>query len=132
MLMFVVEEVCEEVTEPDELENNTEQTEFSEAWEKDAEEQQEMQATQELQQTYEEQGTSVQKRQSSFCLNMEFGKCGGKISCKGESKSWRDLDLIFEQIKTLCSQTNGTDGNRAAQKIHDVNSVFISIHISLG
>jgi hypothetical protein len=98
--MFAVEEVCEDVDETYGLEHNPEQTEFLEQkefpdeGEKNSEEHQEIQTTQEPQQTYEEQRTSVQKRQSSFCLDMEFGKCGGKISCKGKLGNCCRLHLL--------------------------------------
>lgn len=63
---------------------NTEQTEYQESEMQDIEEgQQEVTENQEFQQNFEEQIPTVQKRESNFCLNMEFGKCGGKVSCKG-------------------------------------------------
>ena len=87
LICFVAAEVCEDVDEPYgayglEPDTHVQQTEYREEWEKVGEEQQEI--TQgSVQQNYEEQRMTAQKQPSSFCLNIGFGKCGGKISCRG-------------------------------------------------
>ena len=73
-------------------EPNIEQTDYTETGYHDIEYQgdggqvdegQQETEAQEYQQNHKHQKTTAKKRESSFCLNLEFGKCGGKISCKG-------------------------------------------------
>lgn len=57
-------------------------TEHQDTWSKVKEGEHEIEA-QQFHQSYKQHKRTVKKRKSSFCLNMEFGKCGGKVSCKG-------------------------------------------------
>ena len=78
-------EIDEDLEEPCGMESNFDETEAQEYGNQgDEEVQHGTVATQGLQPSHvgPDEGT-VQKRQSSFCLNMEFGQCGGMVSCKG-------------------------------------------------
>ncbi|XP_028398065.1 uncharacterized protein LOC114521735 [Dendronephthya gigantea] len=74
----------QDVEEPHSAELNTEQTEWQGTEILGAEEgQHEVTGNQEFQQNFEDQIPTIQKRESNFCLKMVFGKCGGRVSCKG-------------------------------------------------
>ena len=69
-------------------------TEYQDTWSK-VEEGQQAVEVQQFQENYKQQKRTPKKRESSFCLNMEFGKCGGKVSCKGMNSNKCHQHLKF-------------------------------------
>lgn len=84
MFFFVVLGDVEEIEEARILETMTEQTQQNQQTGENAELRQQITHENEGSQGNGEKQTAiVKKTESSFCLGVEFGKSGGKVSCKG-------------------------------------------------